>query len=91
MLFLISLIPATIWVVLGHLVLFTSAQTQGAAQNLGRILAVWVFLIAALFSVTGAYATFSHFDPMTAIRSMHAAQAPTLASQGPNSQCFTGM
>lgn len=91
MLFLTSLIAATIWVVLGYLVLFASTRTQGTVQKFGRVLAVWVFLIAALFPVAGAYATFSHFDPMTAIRSMHAAQDPALASQGRNRQRFTGM
>jgi len=91
MLFLTSLIPATIWVVLGYLVLFASTRAQGVVKEFGRILAVWVFLIAALFPVAGAYATFAGFDPMTAIRSMHAAQDSTLASHGPNRQCLTGM
>lgn len=91
MLFLTTLIPATIWVVLGYLVLFASTRTRGTVQKFGRILAVWVFLLAALIPVAGAYATFSGFSPMAAMRSMHAVQVPALVSHGQERPFSTGM
>lgn len=40
MCFFFSLSPATIWVVLGYFVLFSSYKTQGAIQTFGQVLAV---------------------------------------------------
>jgi hypothetical protein len=40
MCFFFSLIPATIWVVLGYFVLFSSRKTHGAIQMFGQVLAV---------------------------------------------------
>jgi hypothetical protein len=73
MCFFFSLIPATIWVVLGYFILYSSTKTQGAVQRFGYILAIWVFIIAALFPVMGAYVTFAGFCPSieTIIQSMH--------------------
>ena len=72
MCFFFSLIPATIWVVLGYFVLFSAAKTQGAVQLFGYILAIWVFIIAAFFPAMGAYVTFADLCPMKAmIQKMH--------------------
>lgn len=77
MCFFFSLIPATIWVVLGYFILFSSTKTQGAVERFGRILAFWVFIIAALFPVMGAYATFAGLCPIEAmIQSMHSGVSP---------------
>lgn len=71
MCFFFSFIPATIWVVGGYFVLFSSTKTNGAVQTFGRILAVWLFIIAALIPVMGAYLTFSGLCPIdTIIQSM---------------------
>jgi hypothetical protein len=67
--------------VLGHFILFSSTKSQGAMQRFGQMLAVWVFLLAALFPVMGAYATFTGFSPANAMRSMHSQQAPGLGPQ----------
>ncbi|HEX6318900.1 MAG TPA: YgaP-like transmembrane domain, partial [Burkholderiales bacterium] len=48
MYFFFSLIPATLTVVLGYFIRFSSTRTQGAVNTLGRILAIWVFVLAAL-------------------------------------------
>lgn len=61
--FFFSFIPTTIWVVVGYFVLFSSSKTQGGVQVFGRVLAVWVFIIAAFFLVAGAYMTFAGFSP----------------------------
>ena len=71
MCFFFSFIPATIWVVVGYFVLFSSTKTQGSMQTFGRILAIWVFVIAAFFPLMGAYVTLSGFCPIeTAIQQM---------------------
>lgn len=80
--FFASLIPATIWVVLGYFILFSSTKSEGAVQRFGQILAVWVFIIAALLPVMGAYATFSGFSFRdTIIGPMHERMHPTEGSE----------
>lgn len=61
--FFFSFLPATIWIVVGYFVLFSSTKAAGGIQLFGRILAVWVFIIAALFPVIGAYVTLTGFSP----------------------------
>ena len=64
MCFFFSLLPATVWVILGYFILFSSTKTQGSIQMLGRILAIWVFVIAAFFPLMGAYVTFADLCPI---------------------------
>jgi hypothetical protein len=72
MYFFFSLLPATVLVILGYFVLFSSTKTQGAVKTFGQILAIWVFILAALFPVAGAYATYAGFPSVDAMmRSMH--------------------
>ena len=73
MCFFFSLLPATIWVVLGYFILFSSTMAQGTVQRFGYFLAIWVFIIAALFPVVGAYVTLTGLCPSmeTMIKSMH--------------------
>jgi hypothetical protein len=73
MCFFFSLIPATIWVVLGYFVLFSSDRTQGAVRMFGQILAIWVFIIAAFFPVMGAYVSLAGLCPSieSMMQSMH--------------------
>ena len=63
MCFAFSLIPATIWVVLGYFVLYSSTKTQGTVQRFGHFLAIWVFVVAAFFPVMGAYVTLTGLCP----------------------------
>jgi len=42
MCFFFSFLPATIWVVVGYFILFSSTKTQGGVQMFGRVLAIWV-------------------------------------------------
>jgi len=73
MCFFFSFLPATIWVVVGYFILFSSTKTQGGVQMFGRVLAIWVFVIAALFPVMGAYVTFAGLCPIEAM--IHAIQS----------------
>lgn len=77
MYFFFSFIPATIWVVIGYFVLFSSTKSQGAMQMFGRLLAVWIFIIAASFLLGGAYITFAGLSPLGGMmQSMHSGGSP---------------
>jgi len=77
MYFYISLIPATLSAVLGYFILFASTKSQGAVKTIGRILAVWVFVLAAGFPMAGGYATYAGMPSIGAtMRSMHSAGTP---------------
>lgn len=72
MYFFFSLIPATLAVVLGYFILFSSTKTQGAVKTLGRILAIWVLVLAALLPVAGGYVTYAGLSPIgSTMQSMH--------------------
>jgi hypothetical protein len=63
MCFFFSLLPTTVWVVLGYFLLFSSTKTTGGLQLFGRILAIWAFIIAAFFPMMGAWVTFAGLCP----------------------------
>ena len=65
MCFFFSLIPATIIVVVGFFVLFASTKADGGVRTFGRILAIWVFIIATFPLIGGAYVTFTGICPFT--------------------------
>ena len=64
MCFFASLIPATFFATLGYFVLYASARSEGGIRTFGRILAVWIFLIALLPPIGGAVVTLSGECPM---------------------------
>jgi len=77
MVFFVSLFPATVLVIVGYFVLFSSTRTEGAVKAFGQILAAWVFILAAAFPVAGAYATYAGFPSMDEMmRSMHPEGVP---------------
>ncbi len=77
MCFFFSFIPATVWVVIGYFVLFASAKAEGGIQMFGRILAIWIFVIAAFLPVAGAYVTFADLCPIEGIfQAMHSGTGP---------------
>lgn len=63
MCFFFSLVPATVFVTLGYFVLFSSTKVDGPVRTFGRVLAVWVFLLALLFPTMGAYVTATDVCP----------------------------
>ena len=65
MCFFCSLIPATFFVSLGYFALWTSSSAEGGIALFGRILACWVFVVAAMFPLCGAYMAFSKKCPMS--------------------------
>ena len=63
MCFLFSLLPATFWVVIGYFVLFSSAKAADGIRTFGRVLAIWIFVIAGFVLVAGAYVTLAGLCP----------------------------
>lgn len=64
MCFILSLIPATIFVVTGYFVLFASTKAEGTARKFGRVLAICVFIVASFFPIAGTYVTLSGICPI---------------------------
>jgi len=71
MCFFISLLPATIWAVIGYFVLFSSTRAEGRVQTLGHWLAIWIFFIAVLIPFVAAYITLAGFCPIGAMMQVH--------------------
>jgi hypothetical protein len=72
MCFFFSLMPATVWLVIGFFVLFASTKAEGGLSKFGKVLAIWSFVIAAIFPLVGAYVTLAGLCPTEAmIQQMH--------------------
>ncbi|HEX6321731.1 MAG TPA: hypothetical protein VFZ84_22910 [Burkholderiales bacterium] len=77
MYFFFSLIPATLVVILGYFILFSSTKTQGGVKTFGQILAAWVLILAALLPLAGAYATYAGVPSIgEMMRGMHSGSNP---------------
>ena len=69
--------PATFWLVIGYFVLFSSLKVDGGIKTFGRILAIWVFVIAAFMPIAGAYVTFADLCPIEGLfQAKHADTGP---------------
>jgi len=64
MCFFFSLIPATFWAVVGFFVLFASTHAEGTLHRFGRVLGIWVLIVALLLPICGAYVTWSGKCPI---------------------------
>ena len=67
MCFFFSLVPASVFTILGYFVLFASSRAEGLLQSFGIVLAVWVFLLAGFFPICGLYVTLSGKCPIEKI------------------------
>ena len=91
MCFLFSLIPATGWVIIGYFVLFASTKAEGGLRKFGRVLAIWSFLIAALFPLGGAFVTLAGLCPIEAMMdTMHSEVASSAAGVTLSCRCGLG-
>jgi hypothetical protein len=64
MCFFLSFIPATIFVTIGYFVLFASSKAEGGIKAFGRVLTIWIFVIALFPPIAGAYLTLSGQCPI---------------------------
>lgn len=53
MMFAMSLIPGTAFVVIGYFVLFTSTRSAGTMRRFGQYLAIWIFFLAGAVVLAG--------------------------------------
>ena len=64
MMFFMSLIPATLFVVLGYFILYSSSGSEGSIHKFGKHLSIWVFILAGLFLLGGVIAPLSGMNRM---------------------------
>ncbi len=64
MCFLFSFMPATVFTVIGYFVLFSTSKIEGTTRMFGRILAIWIFIVAVLIPIGGAILTLSGNCPI---------------------------
>jgi hypothetical protein len=77
MCFFFSLMPATFFVIIGYFVLFSSTKAEGGVRRFGQVLAIWIFIIAAFFPLTGLYVTLTRSCPMgEMMQKMHSGRFP---------------
>lgn len=67
MCFIFSLLPATVFTVLGYIVLYCATRSEGGVSTFGRVLAVWVFIIAVFFPLLGTYVSMAGVCPVQAL------------------------
>ncbi|MEE9572850.1 MAG: hypothetical protein V3W20_07380 [Candidatus Neomarinimicrobiota bacterium] len=58
-----SLFPATVFLTIGFFVLFASTKAEGTTKKFGKILAIWLFILATFPIIMGAYMTISGLCP----------------------------
>lgn len=56
MLFIVSLLPATIFVVIGYFIVFASTRCEGGLKRFGQYLGGWVLFLAGITVLGGALA-----------------------------------
>jgi hypothetical protein len=59
MIFFVALIPATMLIVAGYVVLHLAGRSEGALRSFGRYLGFWAFTLAALV-VLGSFLAAAH-------------------------------
>lgn len=69
--FIVSLFPATLFAIVGYVVLYCAIHSAGRISVFGKALAVWVFILALFFPLSGAYLAISGFSPESHFQQMH--------------------
>lgn len=71
MYFFISLLPTTLFAVLGYVVLYCANRSEGGVKLFGKGLAIWIFILALLSPLTGAYFSMAGYSPQAHFKAMH--------------------
>ncbi len=64
MLFIFSLLWATLFAVLGYIVFYCSIRIEGGMKTFGQVLAVWLFILAVLLPLIGGYMSITGYSPI---------------------------
>jgi hypothetical protein len=51
-----AVLHATLLAIVGYALLFSATRTAGVVALIGRLLGIWVFIVAALFVAAGIFA-----------------------------------
>ena len=74
MCFFVSLLPATIWLIIGYFVLFAASRAEAGMRTFGRLIAIWAFVIAVCIPLAAAYVSLAGLCPIEdMLRTMHSA------------------
>ncbi len=69
--FLISLLPATIFAVIGYFVIFSSQHSEGGVKRFGQYLGIWVLFLAGVTVLGGLLGPmFGITGPMEGVMNM---------------------
>ena len=71
MCFFFSLIPATIFVLLGYFVLVSSRKAESNIGKFGLILAIWLFIVALFFLQFIIFNAINFFNPELVLEQSH--------------------
>jgi len=64
---MVTPIPATLFLTVGYFVLYSSKKTEGPLTTFGFILSVWLFIVAGMYPVFGAWVSLSGWCPIEKI------------------------
>ena len=64
MCFIVSFFPATFWAVIGFFVLVAASNAQGGVKTFGRVLGIWVCVIAVLIPLGGLFMSVAGVCPL---------------------------
>jgi len=67
MCFIISFVPATLFITIGYFVLFSSTKADGMMKKFSQVLAIWIFVVSLVFPTCGAYVSLSGKCPIAKI------------------------
>ncbi len=81
MCFFFSLIPATVWAVIGFFVLYVSTKAEGGLSKFGQVLGPWSLILAALFPLVGAIVTLAGLCPIGAMMETMQSEATSSAAR----------
>ena len=59
-----SLLPATLFVVMAYIVFYCTLRIEGGMKTFGQVLTVWLFILAIILPLSGAYLSISGYSPM---------------------------
>ena len=68
MCFFFSFLPATVFTTIGFFVLFVALKAEGRLKTFGKILAIWIFFVAACIPICGAILTILGLCPLDCVR-----------------------
>ena len=64
MCFVVSFFPATFWAVIAFFVFLGASKAEGGLRTFGRVLGIWICVLALLIPLGGLFVTVSGLCPI---------------------------